>query len=131
MNEEGPRPLRCVLLGARTRNFAILERKAAISRALAKRRAFEGLRAHAKPRSAGGFMFEFTHHSLPVAGLVLSGSGLARGGQVKTKDRTPGPSGAPPAGQVGSTVVAKRQSYWTAFSTSGDRFLKENRTFRG
>ena len=28
-------------------------------------------------------------------------------------------------------VVAKRQSYWTAFSTSGDRFLKESRTFRG
>ena len=28
-------------------------------------------------------------------------------------------------------VVAKRQSYWTAFSTLGDRFLKESRAFRG
>ena len=28
-------------------------------------------------------------------------------------------------------VVAKRQSYWAAFSASFDRFLKESRTFRG
>ena len=32
---------------------------------------------------------------------------------------------------VGAVVVAKRQSYWAAFSTSFDRFLKESRTFRG
>ena len=28
-------------------------------------------------------------------------------------------------------VVAKRQYWWAAFSTSVDRFLKESRTFRG
>ena len=41
------------------------------------------------------------------------------------------PAGMMKPADSANTVVAKRQNWWAAFSTSVDRFLKESRTFRG
>ena len=76
--------------------------------------------------------------SCPLNAPPPQSSGIPSKGASRTAPNTYNTSsGVPPREapfrsiSLGEAVVAKRQNWWAAFSTSVDRFLKESRTFRG